>query len=555
MLIILSSILCYSQSTNSIDCFKKRKALVDQLNQGKYKNVLEQGEGVISCYPYDGEVFYFLGYASYMQKEYEEAIEAFKKSQSLGFEVGNAQYNIACSYGLLNNEVMALEWLHKAIKVNPSFYYQWQEDKDFSNVKSYLDQVIVRYDTEAKSRVDKWKADITFFDSQMRNFHYDLFGRKDSSEWNTEIASLKEKINALDDVSMTIELMRLAASVGDGHTLLVPPVLDDSPFHLMPFMSYLFDDGLFVIASKQKSLLGSEIIAINDRPINEVQDLLYEVIPSDNEYGKKWLLPLALSIPEISYGLGISQAQNSFSITYRKNNREQTLRIEAMDKLTPEFLEEWLYGFTTYEGWEKMPNTYHPDLAESRDKPYWIEEDLANNLIIFHYNQVKTDDSISESEFAGILESKIESNPEAILVIDLQNNEGGDNTIYRPILNAIISSKNANKTGKLFALIGRRTFSAGMCFATELERSTDAIFVGEPTGSSPNFIGESGGVFQLPYSGAFVNASNLYWQYSHALDARKYIVPQIPVHLDFNDFKNGGNPYLDAIIEYVATEK
>ena len=53
--------------------------------------------------------------------------------------------------------------------------------------------------------------------------------------------------------------------------------------------------------------------------------------------------------------------------------------------------------------------------------------------------------------------------------------------------------------GKLFVIVGRTTFSAAMCGATQIERYTKAIMVGEPTGSSPNFIGETVMV-RLPYS-------------------------------------------------------
>ena len=49
-------------------------------------------------------------------------------------------------------------------------------------------------------------------------------------------------------------------------------------------------------------------------------------------------------------------------------------------------------------------------------------------------------------------------------------------------------------------IIGRDTFSAAQNTISELERRTKAILVGEPTGSSPNFIGESLAI-PLPYSG------------------------------------------------------
>jgi len=56
------------------------------------------------------------------------------------------------------------------------------------------------------------------------------------------------------------------------------------------------------------------------------------------------------------------------------------------------------------------------------------------------------------------------------------------------LLHALLRADKVNRTGRLFVLIGRETFSAAMGLSIELERQTKAIFVGEPTGSSLNAI-------------------------------------------------------------------
>jgi hypothetical protein len=74
--------------------------------------------------------------------------------------------------------------------------------------------------------------------------------------------------------------------------------------------------------------------------------------------------------------------------------------------------------------------------------------------------------------------------------------------------------------------IGRRTFSAAQNTATAIERETNAIFVGEPTGSRPNFIGETI-PFQLPYGKTLVNVADLCWQTSWPMDHRPWIAPEL----------------------------
>jgi hypothetical protein len=87
-----------------------------------------------------------------------------------------------------------------------------------------------------------------------------------------------------------------------------------------------------------------------------------------------------------------------------------------------------------------------------------------------------------------------------------------------------------------------------MIFAEQLERYSAAIFVGEPTGSSPNFVGETNWL-DLPYSKVRVSISNLYWQTSHATDRRTWIPPKVSVPTTFAPFMQGRDPALEAALE------
>jgi hypothetical protein len=83
------------------------------------------------------------------------------------------------------------------------------------------------------------------------------------------------------------------------------------------------------------------------------------------------------------------------------------------------------------------------------------------------------------------------------LVIDMRWNGGGDTFLGKPLVHHLIRCPAINRRGALFVIIGRLTFSAAQNIATALEEHTDATFVGEPTGSRPNFIGETI-PFELP---------------------------------------------------------
>ena len=80
-----------------------------------------------------------------------------------------------------------------------------------------------------------------------------------------------------------------------------------------------------------------------------------------------------------------------------------------------------------------------------------------------------------------------------------------------------------------------------------IERETNAIFAGEPSGSRPNFTGETA-TFRLPYSQAIANVSDLYWQTSWPFDDRPWIAPEIYLPPTFEAYRQNRDPVLEAIL-------
>ena len=142
----------------------------------------------------------------------------------------------------------------------------------------------------------------------------------------------------------------------------------------------------------------------------------------------------------------------------------------------------------------------------------------------------------------------VDANPVDKLVIDLRNNGGGNNTLNTPIIINLIRSK-VNKRGHLFVITGRQTFSAAQNFVNQIEKWTEAIFVGEPTADHVNMYGDNR-PFTLANSGLEVRASTLWWQDLDPRDERKWTAPEIAVDLSFDDYRSGRDPALQAVIDY-----
>ncbi len=132
------------------------------------------------------------------------------------------------------------------------------------------------------------------------------------------------------------------------------------------------------------------------------------------------------------------------------------------------------------------------------------------------------------------------------LVIDLRDCHGGDNQKFRALLLALIRDVTINQPGKVFVIIGRATFSAAVNAASDLERLSNAIFVGEPTAGAPSSWGDPRKI-TLPNSGLIVGVSTIDWRDWTPDVSRPWIAPDIPAAASSADHFAGREPAMDAV--------
>jgi C-terminal processing protease CtpA/Prc len=152
------------------------------------------------------------------------------------------------------------------------------------------------------------------------------------------------------------------------------------------------------------------------------------------------------------------------------------------------------------------------------------------------------------TEFALEVEALAGSSRVAVVVLDLRQNGGGDNRTYRPLLESL---QRLGSKSRLAVLTSRLTFSAAMQLIVELEQHTQAVFVGEPTGGSPNHYGDATKV-ELPNSGLNAFVATVAWKTAGESDDRLTRVPDIPVRQDSTAFFAGNDPVLDAAVAALA---
>ena len=191
-----------------------------------------------------------------------------------------------------------------------------------------------------------------------------------------------------------------------------------------------------------------------------------------------------------------------------------------------------------------------PSLARI-DEPFWTAVMTAGDdqVLYLQYNEVvRASGSSTITELAHAIDKALSAGDVTRLVVDLRYNPGGNDRTYAPLLDVLTSNPALAPPGALIALIGRQTFSAAVLLATELDAETNAVFVGEPTGGSPNLYADPRAL-TLPNSGIVVHVSSKYFEVGGPADPRDAIAPDIAVTASLADFLAGRDPVLDTALE------
>jgi hypothetical protein len=316
----------------------------------------------------------------------------------------------------------------------------------------------------------------------------------------------------------------------------------------LPVQFSLFEEGLFIVAAdpRQAALLGAEVLRIGARSADEAIVAVDTIVHRDNENGQwpKRLIPRLLRIVPLLHALGVADRDDELGLELRGFDGET-----RWIALQPILVAPDERRFPYPEGWTFFPDTLsapRPHYLRNMEVAYWFEYLREERTIYFQFNAVRDDPAEPLADFTQRLFRFIDDHDVEKLVIDIRWNGGGNTFLEMPLLHRLIGSK-VNQRGGLFVIIGRATFSAAQNLANLIDRHTEAIFAGEPTGSGPTFIGETI-EFALPWSKTGANVSDLFWQESWPMDYRIWIAPTLFTPPTFASFRANIDPALEAIL-------
>ncbi|MFT5278242.1 MAG: C-terminal processing protease CtpA/Prc [Granulosicoccus sp.] len=256
-----------------------------------------------------------------------------------------------------------------------------------------------------------------------------------------------------------------------------------------------------------------------------------------------WLGPYYLSLPSVLAGLGIIGDELQFELTLSD-------KAGGIVVLTPTVSDMVFSGFPKLHS-NNSDNV--PVYLQKNNDNYWSTLLSDKKLLYVQFNDVKDKSSLSLKDFNLELVKQITRDEIKHFVLDLRHNSGGYGSITPPMVATAIFFDAYKPDGKLFVLVGRNTFSAGHDLLMKISRFTDAIIVGEPSGTRPNALGEAGW-FNLPYSNQTGILSSQFRQEGGAEDHRIWVAPDVPVSLSSLQYLKGQDPSLEAVYRIIDSD-
>lgn len=507
------------------------------------------------AYPWNGEHWLRLGEARFRLGRYHAAVDAFREADELGvdrYSQWNAAYT-ALSFARAGEPDSAFVWLERTLVEHrferPSALLR---DSLFAALRQdpRLGELLPVPAESPQVRDEGWRHDLDVLLSEIRRLN-PVYSRQPLPEILIRRAErLRERIPSLSDAQIAIEMQHLLTLLGHNHNnfhfLFVPEEAQRVAITEIPLTFYVFPEGLYVVdaTAPHEDLIGARVLRFGDVPAERALRATEYARPRENDMELAWGGATLLRMPQVLHAAGIISRPDRVDLSVLdRTGRERMVRLDPRPAGRRGKLEA-----------PRLPGLPEPPRYLSRpDDSFWFET-IASHTLYVQFNQVRNKPEESLAHFGLRLREHLRDYPGLRdLIVDVRRNNGGDTYLYPELLRTLIAF-DAEDGNRLFVLVGRSTYSATANFITDLDRLTDAIFVGEPSGGKPITYGGDSSTSMLPYSGLTVGLSSTVWQLTSPRDTRLWITPDLPVALTAGDYFANRDPVMEAVLELIRQD-
>jgi len=380
---------------------------------------------------------------------------------------------------------------------------------------------LLLFSATALSAGTKWHDDVRAFGRELPKRHAAAFHRVSREDFQRAVAALEAR-DANDSV-MFVELSRIAAMIGDGHTyVLSPPTARRFPIGFQPFDT---DWRVTHTIDAHKSALGAKLVRINDTPVAEAVKLVEPLIAQgETDAYIRASVTQWLNLGDALHGLGITPARDRVTYTLQRDDGTAF----TLEPASLPFSEAPKWVFASKE----------TPLARQRPAERfwysWLEPQKTVYVAFRGYDDLRAK--------SKELWQFVDSHPVEKLVLDLRANGGGDYTKGKEY---IVDQVKRRPKLRTFALVGARTFSAAMNNAAQL-RDAGATLVGTTVGERPNSYQEND-QFTLPSSKLVVSYSTRFYKFVPE-GTPNVIEPDQRIEPTWDDYLAGHDPALAWVL-------
>jgi len=402
---------------------------------------------------------------------------------------------------------------------------------------------------QTKITVADWQSDLRFLQQTIHKDYPFLFHKITAAQFDAEVDKLYNAMPSMQEHERAAGLVRMVALLKYGHTALR---WRESPsrYHSAPINFYWFSDGVYVegVSKNYAPILGAKLVRVEGVPVMQALEAVKPLVSAENEQFFKAYGLDYLGNPEALHAQHVTKAlKKNLTYTFEKDGKSFEQTVATLDTFAPPRVYGFIKGNTDWLTVRDTSTT--PYYLKNLDKIYYFEYLPATKTVYVRHSQIQDDPQEAIPVFYKKVFEFIDQHDVERLVLDVRLNGGGNNYKNKPIITGIIESKKINQPGKLFVIIGRRTFSACQNLVNQLSNYTNALFVGEPTGENINFYGDNRRV-ELPKTKTPVYLSFAWWQDKAPWENASWLAPQLAVDMSFNDYKTNKDPVLDACLNF-----
>ncbi|MBK9735503.1 MAG: hypothetical protein IPO92_11240 [Saprospiraceae bacterium] len=379
----------------------------------------------------------------------------------------------------------------------------------------------------------------------------------------SEINQLIKLSGTISDDAMMIKILQLLVKVGDSHTS--SNISNSIPNTFLPINLYMYDEGIFILgtADGDQTILGNKLVAINDFPMARITDSLSTLFVAENEgmfktNVVKWLIYYPILQ---HFGFCTSEKITITSENYYGIPMSTVIRAKEFESVDPD---DWDY--VRFSGRNKVRRPYTKNIFDQKyikkDSTYFIiynkctgrEIELVNAIMdSMEYKTncniklpTKTKDKITQKPplpyfrvFRDSIILTLKTKPIRKIVFDLSQNGGGVASQGSKLIELMSEMLSKDTLIKVYVIVSRKTFSAGIIHAMELKRTCNATILGEATSGKPNFFGSTESYY-LPQSCLRINFARSFRKTTE--NESNTLVPDVVFPMRFQNIISGIDP-------------